>query len=75
MNFCTWVYRHENGCGFVTVQSIGTGVSVVVPVIDFCDCYTGTNNERIVDLQWSVVDGLGLDRSKGLYEVEVWIAN
>lgn len=75
MNFCTWTYRHTYGCGYVTVRSLQSGLSVTVPVIDFCDCYTTTPNERIIDLQYDVVRALGLNTSQGLYEVEVWRAN
>lgn len=75
MNFCTWVFRNEVGCGFITVYSFDTGVTVRVPVVDFCDCYTGTSDERIVDLQYGVLEALGLNPAQGLYEVEVWRAN
>lgn len=74
MNFCTWVRRHTYGCGLVTITSLETGITVTAPVIDFGDLYTGTPNERIVDLQWGVVEALGLDVRKGLYPVEVWPA-
>lgn len=72
MNFCTWTYRHRHGCGSVRITSLDTGITVVAPVIDFCDCWTTTPDERIVDLQWGVVSALGLDTSQGLYRVEVW---
>lgn len=72
MNFCTWEVRHSVGCGSVVVQSHDTGLTVTVPVVDFCDCYTGTADERIVDLQYGVVAALGLDQSRGLYPVTVW---
>lgn len=71
MNFCTWELRHGSGCGSVTITSVETGLSVRAPVIDFCDCYTGTPRERIVDLQYGVVEALGLDLAKGLYPVIV----
>lgn len=70
-NDCTWARRTNSGCGSVTITSLETGLSVTAPVIDYCDCYTGTADERIVDLQWGVVDALGLDRSAGLYRVRV----
>jgi hypothetical protein len=79
MNFCTWALRHISGCGSVTITSLDTGLSVTAPVIDFCDCYTGTSRERIVDLQYGVLMALGLENeqtifegvTRGLYEVEV----
>ena len=71
MNYCTWERRHTSGCGSVTIQSHTTGLTVIVPVVDYCDCWTGTPDERIVDLQYGVVDALGLDRSLGLYPVTV----
>lgn len=75
MNFCTWKLRHEQGCGWVSVRSLQSGITVTVPVIDFCDCYTTTQDERIIDLQWGVLDSLGLNPSQGLYKVEVWPVN
>lgn len=72
MNFCTWERRHNTGCGTVTIRSLDTGAEVVVPVVDFCDCYTGTGMERIVDLQYGVVEALGLDPVRGLYPVYVF---
>ena len=72
MNFCTWTYRNTLGCGYVTVKSFLSGLTVTVPVIDYCDCYTGTANERIIDLQRGVVELLGLNPSLGLYDVEVY---
>lgn len=71
MNFCTWTYRHQHGCGKVKITSLTTNITVVAPVIDFCDCYTGTKNQRIVDLQYGVVAALGLKLSTGLYPVTV----
>jgi hypothetical protein len=72
MNFCTWELRHSSGCGWVAIQSQQTGIVVTVEVVDFCDCYTGTSRERIVDLQYGVVEALGLNLEAGLYDVTVW---
>lgn len=74
MNFCTWALRHEQGCGWVSITAHQTGITVVVPVVDFGDLYTGTPDQRIVDLQYGVVADLGLDLAQGLYEVTVWPA-
>jgi len=71
MPFCTWTYRHTYGCGSVVITSLDTGLSTVASVIDYCFCYVGTPQERIVDLQWEVVAALGLDLSRGLYQVTV----
>ena len=70
--WCTWTLRHSTGCGTLTIQSDQTGLTVIAPVIDWCQCYRGTAMERIVDLQWSVVAALGLDLADGLYPVTVW---
>ena len=74
MNFCTWALRHSSGCGWVTITSAQSGQSVSALVIDFCDCWTGTPDERIVDLQYGVVAALGLDLADGLYPVSVQAA-
>jgi hypothetical protein len=71
MNFCTWERRHTYGCGTVRITSVDTGLVVDAPVVDFCDCYTGTGDQRVVDLQYGVVAALGLDLSRGLYSVVV----
>jgi hypothetical protein len=71
MPFCTWTLRHAEGCGWVRIQSLQTGVTVVVRVVDFCSCYVGTDNERIVDLQYGVVAAMGLERAQGLYPVQL----
>ena len=74
MNFCTWTLRTTSGCGWVVIASYDTGLTATVPVVDFCDCYTNTADERIVDLQYDVVAQLGLDLSRGLYSVTVAFA-
>lgn len=70
--WCTWTLRHQIGCGFLAIQSHDTGLVVIAPVIDWCQCYRGTPNERIVDLQLGVVGALGLDPAAGLYAVMTW---
>jgi hypothetical protein len=71
MNFCTWTLRHTEGCGWVRITSHDTGRTVTAPVVDFCDCYTGSADERIVDLQYGVLAALGLTPARGLYPVTV----
>lgn len=73
--WCTWELRHGNGCGWVRIESADTGLVVEAPVIDWCACVVPGSSQpiRIVDLQWGVVDALGLERSTGLYRVTVWL--
>jgi hypothetical protein len=71
-HWCTWIYRHEHGCGFLAVQSSQTGIVIFAPVIDYCEICRWTPGSRVVDLQWGVVDALGLDRAQGVYPVTVW---
>lgn len=70
--WCTWTLRHSASCGWVQIQSHDTGIVVLAPVVDWCQCYRGTANERIVDLQWGVLAALGLDPALGLYDVSLW---
>lgn len=70
--WCTWVLRHQQGCGILAIKSLQTGRIVYAPVSDWCQCYRGTPRERIVDLQLGVVSALGLSPSQGLYPVQTW---
>lgn len=70
MNFCTWGLRHSDGCGRVSIKALDTGLKVVAPVIDFCDCYWLTDR-RLVDMLPGVVAALGLDRARGIWQVDV----
>lgn len=73
--WCTWTLRTQSGCGWARITSLDTGIVVVAPVIDWCQCYRGTPQERILDLQLGVVAALGLDPSRGLFQVSVeWLS-
>lgn len=60
-------------CEPIRITSLDTGRSVVVQPSQFCDCYTGTPNQRLVDLSPSTLKSLGLwnVRSRGLFPVVV----
>jgi hypothetical protein len=53
------------------VTSLETGRSVVVVPTMFCDCYHGTADEKLIDLDPATVRALGLDWAQGVYWVRV----
>jgi hypothetical protein len=67
-NDCTFPW---DDCTPITITALSTGRSVTVTPTMFCDCYTGTPNQRIVDLDPATVAALGLDPSQGLWPVTV----
>lgn len=71
MPFCTWTLRYTQGCGSVRILA-ENGREATVPVIDYCQCYVGTPQERVIDLQPGTLELLGLDPNQGLYRVTVW---
>ena len=58
-------------CQPIRIMSLETGASVEVVPQMYCDCFTGTADERIVDLDPATLVALGLDPVRGLHRVSV----
>jgi len=67
-NDCVWPWTD---CPTIRITSLETGRYIVVTPTMFGDLYTGTPDERIVDLDPAAVAALGLDWNQGLYPVTV----
>lgn len=66
-NWCTWPWDR---CGSVRVTSHQTGVTIVAPVAQYCDCWW-TSDRRLVDLTRGQVEAMGLDPAEGTFAVTV----
>lgn len=67
-NDCLWPWDH---CTPIRITSHQTGLTIIVTPTMFCDCYTHTPRQRLVDLDPAAVRALGLDWADGLYPVTV----
>ena len=69
-NDCLWPWK---SCTVIRITSLDTGRTITRQPSMFCDCYTGTAAERVIDLDPSALKQLGLwgIRDRGLFPVEV----
>jgi hypothetical protein len=67
-NDCIWPWT---ACTTVVITSVETGQTITVTPTMFGDLYTGTPDQRIVDLDPVSVRRLGLDPGRGLWPVQV----
>lgn len=57
--------------GYARICVLATGVCTRAAIVDYCQCYRRTPDERVVDLSIETVRALRLDPSRGLYKVSV----
>lgn len=67
-NDCLWPWTD---CTPIRIRSLDTGRVIVRTPLMFGDLYTGTPDQRIVDLDPASVRALGLDPARGLWPVHV----
>lgn len=58
-------------CQPISITSLDTGITITVTPKMYCDCYTGTSKQRLVDLTPATLKALGLNPSQGLFRVTV----
>jgi hypothetical protein len=68
-NDCTWPFK---GCQPIAIRSLDTGLVITITPTMYCDCYTTTPDQRMVDLDPAMVAALGLDPAAGLFPVSVY---
>lgn len=57
------------------VRVCAAGRCAVLPVVDYCACRSATSRPRLVDLSAGALRRLGLDPSRGVYEVRVTLVS
>jgi hypothetical protein len=67
-------------CAPRAVQSLDTGIVIIVKPQMYCDCFVGREGpngetQRLIDLDPSQVHALGLDPAAGLFRVRVWFTS
>ena len=71
-NDCLWPW---SACTPITITALTTGRSITATPTMFCDCWYGTPQEKLVDLDPAAVAALGLAWEDGVYPVRVEPAN